>query len=192
MLRICKPPILQFTRCAGSRRTTSRFEHLWMLRHILTDRTVLQKWLKAGYVENRILFPTKAGTPQGGIISPTLANLTLDGLETLLTQYFPQEKWKDGKCWSPKVNLVRYADDFIITGDSRELLEKEVRPLVEQFLQERGLALSPDKTCITHIEEGFDFLGQRLRKCGGKPLVKPSKKDTHGFLEKVRGIIGAN
>ena len=62
--------------------------------------------------------------------------------------------------WRPKVNLVRYADDFIITGDSQELLQNEVRPLVEQFLQERGLALSADKPRITHIDEGFDFLGQ--------------------------------
>jgi RNA-directed DNA polymerase len=171
------------------------FDHIshdWMIRHIPTDRTVLQKWLKAGYVENRILFPTEAGTPQGGIISPTLSNLTLDGLETLLTQHFPRGKWKDGKCWRPKVNLVRYADDFIITGNSRELLEKEVRPLVERFLLERGLTLSPDKTRITHIEEGFDFLGQNLRKYDGKPLVTPSKKNTHGFLEKVRGIIDKN
>ena len=88
---------------------------------------------------------------------------------------------------------VRYADDFIITGDSKELLENEVRPLVEEFLKERGLALSADKTRITHIDEGFDFLGQQhLRKYDGKPLVKPSKKNTHAFLEKVRGIIGAN
>jgi len=72
------------------------------------------------------------------------------------------------------------------------LLENEVRPLVERFLKERGLTLSPDKTRITHIDEGFDFLGQNLRRYGGKPLVKPSKKNTHGFLEKVRGIIGAN
>ena len=164
----------------------------WMLRHVPTDKTVLQKWLKAGYVENRNWFPTKAGTPQGGIISPTLANLTLDGLEPLLTQHFPKGQWKDGKPWSPKVNLVRYADDFIITGDSRELLEKEVRPLVEQFLKERGLTLSPDKTCLTHIDEGFDFLGQNLRKYDGKPLVKPSKKNTHAFLEKIRSIIDTN
>src|SRR4029453_3062789 len=124
-----------------------------------------------------------------GIISPTLANMTLDGLEPLLTQHFPKETWRDGKRWRPKVNLVRYADDFIITGDSRELLENEVRPLVEQFLRERGLTLSPDKTRLTHIDEGFDFLGQNLRKYGGKALAKPSKKNTHGFLEKVRGII---
>ena len=166
--------------------------HEWMLRHVPTDKAVLRHWLKAGYVENRHLFPTEAGTPQGGIISPTLANLTLDGLEPLLAEHFPTEKWKDGKRWSPKVNLVRYADDFIITGDSRELLEKEVRPLVEAFLKERGLTLSPDKTHITHIDEGFDFLGENLRKYGGKPLVKPSQKNTHVFLEKVRGLIDAN
>ena len=166
--------------------------HQWMLQKVPTDKAVLQKWLKAGYVENRTLFPTEAGTPQGGIISPTLANLTLDGLESLLAKHFPKQKWKDGKRWTPKVNLVRYADDFIITRDSRELLENEVRPLVEQFLKERGLVLSADKTRITHIIEGFDFLGQNLRKYDGKPLVKPSKKNTHAFLEKVRGIIGTN
>jgi RNA-directed DNA polymerase len=171
------------------------FDHIshdWMLRHVPTDKAALEKWLKAGYLENRTLFPTEAGTPQGGIISPTLANMTLDGLEKLLAKHFPREKWKDGKCWRPKVNLVRYADDFIITGDSKELLEKEVRPVVEQFLKERGLTLSPDKTRITHIDEGFDFLGQNLRKYDGKPLVKPSKKNTQAFLEKVRGLIEAN
>jgi RNA-directed DNA polymerase len=143
--------------------------HEWMLQHVPTDKVVLQKWLTAGYIENRTLFPTQAGTPQGGIISPTLANLTLDGLEKLLSKHFPKGKWKDGKIWQPKVNLVRYADDFIITGDSKELLEREVRPLVEQFLQERGLVLSADKTRIIHIDEGFDFLGQNLRKYDGNP-----------------------
>ncbi len=166
--------------------------HQWMLDHVPTDKVVLQKWLQAGYIENRTLFPTEAGTPQGGIISPTLANLTLDGLEKLLAEHFPRQMWKDGGRWTPKVNLVRYADDFIITGDSKELLENEVRPLVERFLKERGLTLSTDKTRITHIDEGFDFLGQNLRKYDGKPLVKPSKKNTRAFMEKVRGVIDAN
>jgi len=143
-------------------------------------------------LESSNQFPTEAGTPQGGIISPTLANLTLDGLEKRLSEHFPREKWKDGRIWRPKVNLVRYADDFIITGVSKELLENEVRPLVELFLKERGLALSADKTRITHIDEGFDFLGQNLRKYDGKPLVKPSKKNTHALMEKVRGIIEVN
>lgn len=167
--------------------------HEWMLEHVPTDTEVLRKWLAAGYVERRTLFPTKAGTPQGGIISPTLANLTLDGLERLLKQTFPRKDFGRGrKKYNPKVNLVRYADDFIITGTSREVLEGEVRPLVERFLNERGLQLSPDKTRITHINEGFDFLGQNLRKYGGKLLVRPSKKNTHVFLEKVRTILREN
>jgi RNA-directed DNA polymerase len=165
--------------------------HNWMLQHIPMDATVLQKWLAAGYISNRTWFPTEAGTPQGGIISPTLANMVLDGLETLLDQTFRKKKVA-GKIQFPKINLIRYADDFIITGAAMDVLENEVKPLVEQFLNERGLQLSPEKTCITHIEQGFDFLGQHLRKFGGKLLVKPSKKNTHAFLEKVRGIIDAN
>jgi len=165
--------------------------HEWMLRHIPTDKEVLRKWLKAGYVENRTLFPTEAGTPQGGIISPTLANLTLDGLERMLKESFPAKKL-NGRKHTPKVNLVRYADDFIITGSTKELLENEVKPLVEQFLRDRGLQLSPEKTCVTHIEQGFDFLGQNVRKYGGKLLTKPSKKNLHTFLEKVRTVIRRN
>jgi RNA-directed DNA polymerase len=165
--------------------------HEWMLRQIPTDTEVLRRWLKAGYVENRTLFPTEAGTPQGGIISPTLANMTLDGLEQLLKVAFRRRR--DGaRQYRLKVNLIRYADDFIITGPAKDVLENEVRPLVEQFLRDRGLQLSPEKTCITHIEEGFDFLGQNLRKYDGKLLIKPSKKNTHNFLEKVRTIIQEN
>jgi RNA-directed DNA polymerase len=92
----------------------------------------------------------------------------------------------------PKVNLVRYADDFIITGTTREQLENEVKPLVEQFLHERGLQLSPEKTCITPIEQGFDFLGQHIRKYNGKLLIKPSRKNQHNFLEKVRAAVRRN
>jgi RNA-directed DNA polymerase len=170
------------------------FDHIshdWMRRYVLTDMVVLKKWLNAGYVEKRTLFPTEAGTPQGGIISPTLANLVLDGLETLLKQRFGI-KYVEGTPINPKINLIRYADDFIITGANKDVLEKEVRPLVDQFLNERGLQLSPEKTCITHIEQGFDFLGQNLRKFNGTLLIKPSKKNTHAFLEKVRGLIETN
>jgi RNA-directed DNA polymerase len=165
--------------------------HTWMLDHIPTDKEVLRKWLTVGFMENRTLFPTEAGTPQGGIISPTLANLTLDGLERLLKETFRRKEIR-GQAYNPKVNFVRYADDFIITGCSKELLENEVKPLVERFMLERGLHLSPEKTCITHIEQGFDFLGQNLRKYGGKLLITPSKKNMHAFLEKVRGQIRSN
>src|ERR1700678_36536 len=138
------------------------FDHIshdWMLRQVPTDKAVLHKWLKAGYLENRTLFPTEAGTPQGGIISPTLANMVLNGLESLLWKTFPARKSLAGKA-NPKVNLIRYADDFIVTGASKELLENEVRPVVAQFLRERSLELSPEKTCVTSIDQGFDFLGK--------------------------------
>ncbi len=160
--------------------------HDWLLSNILIDKEVLRKWLKAGFIDKQILHPTETGTPQGGIISPVLANMVLDGLEAALANRF-----KRGKI-NPKVHLVRYADDFIITGFSREQLEKEVKPLVESFLKARGLELSQEKTRITHIDAGFDFLGQNIRKYNGKFLITPSKKNVKTFLEKVRGIVKGN
>jgi RNA-directed DNA polymerase len=154
----------------------------WLLEHIPMDKELLRRWLEAGYLEEGVLHPTTAGTPQGGIISPVLANWTLDGLQALLAEHFPSA----GK-HKPKVHLVRYADDFIITGTSRFLLEHRVKPLVEQFLKERSLELSHEKTRITHIANGFDFLGQTIRRyrCG-KVLVKPSRRSVRTFLGKIR------
>jgi RNA-directed DNA polymerase len=166
--------------------------HSWLLAHVPMDTSILEKWLKSGYLEQSNWFATEAGTPQGGIISPTLANLTLDGLEVLLRQRFPQDVKKGQIRFRSKVHLVRYADDFIITGNSRELLVNEVRPLVEGFLRERGLTLSEEKTQVTRIEDGFDFLGHHLRKYRGKLLVTPSQKNTKAFLTKVRGLIEDN
>jgi RNA-directed DNA polymerase len=91
-----------------------------------------------------------------------------------------------------RVRLVRFADDFIITGNSKELLENEVKPCVEVFLAERGLQLSQEKTKITHISEGFDFLGQNVRKYRGKLLIKPSAKNVKAFLDSVRETIRVN
>jgi RNA-directed DNA polymerase len=165
--------------------------HRWMLAHVPMDAYILEKWLKCGYLENTNWFATEAGTPQGGIVSPTLANLTLDGLEDLLAENFPRRQER-GFWIHPKVHLSRYADDFIITGSSRELLVNEVRPLVEAFLRERGLELSMEKTHVTRIQDGFDFLGQNVRKYGGKLLVTPSKKNTKAFLTKVGEVIEKN
>jgi RNA-directed DNA polymerase len=96
--------------------------HAWMLKNILMDRRVLEPWLKAGYMENNRLFPTTAGTPQGGIASPVLANLTLDGLEQAIrTAIHPK---------SDKVNVVRYADDLVSTGATKEILEQKAKPAV--------------------------------------------------------------
>ena len=136
--------------------------HAWMMEHVPMDKVTLGKWLKAGFVYQRKLYPTAAGTPQGGIISPTLANRTRDRLETVLETRFGK---KDSvKAKRNQVHMVRYADDFIITGKTKELLENEVKPLVEIFLAERGLTLSAEKTRITPIAAGLDFLEWNIRK----------------------------
>jgi RNA-directed DNA polymerase len=164
-----------------------KISHDWMLANIPTDTAILKKWLKAGYVYQNELFPTDAGTPQGGIISPVAANMTLDGLEAMLAEKFPFAKSR-----ALKMHMVRYADDFIITGTSKEWLEHEVKPAVVAFLAERGLVLSPEKTKITHIRDGFDFLGWNIRKYGDKLLMKPSKANIKAHLAKLREIIKAN
>jgi RNA-directed DNA polymerase len=93
---------------------------------------------------------------------------------------------------SSKVDIVRYADDFIITGATREVLADEVRPMVEQFLTQWGLSLSPEKTRITHIDGGFDFLGMNVRKYGGKLLIKPARENVQAFLRKVRELVNGS
>ena len=164
-----------------------RISHDWLLKHVPMDRELLRKWLKAGYLEKHVWFATTEGTPQGGIISPVLANWALDGLQRLLADRFMNTPARQRQ---HKVHLVRYADDFIITGTSKVLLEYEVKPLVEQFLKERGLELSHEKTRITHIEHGFDFLSQTIRRyrCG-IVLLKPSKRSIKTFLAKIRETI---
>ena len=164
--------------------------HQWLLDNIPMDKVMLQKWLKAGYVYEKELFPTEAGTPQGGIISPTLANMALDGLETEVRAKFCQTNKRQAS--ANQVNLVRYADDFIITSRTKDLLENEVKPLVVEFLKERGLSLSEEKTKITHIKYGFDFLGWNIRKYDGKLLIKPSKKNVKAFLDDIRDTVKAN
>jgi RNA-directed DNA polymerase len=154
--------------------------HEWMLRNIPMDKTVLRKWLNTGYVENGITYPSRKGTPQGGIISPTLANMTLDGLEEAVRSAVPRRS---------RVNFVRYADDFIITGKSRRLLEEQVRPQIERFLEERGLALSQEKTVISYIRDGFTFLGQTFRKHGRVLHITPSREGVLALVRKVGTLI---
>ena len=166
--------------------------HEWLMENIPMDTEILRKWLKCGFIETGKLFPTTDGTPQGGSISPMLMNMTLDGLEAVLKEKFPQRHKEHGKVVFDMVNFVRYADDFIVTGKSEELLREKVFPVIEAFMRERGLRLSEEKTVITHIDSGFDFLGQNIRKYRGKLIIKPSKTSIKSFLKKIRGIIKAN
>src|SRR3954447_5163129 len=167
-----------------------RISHEWLLTHVPMDRRLLGQWLKAGFLEKHADFATTEGTPQGGSSSPALANWTLDGLQRLLTEHFASTPKGQGKS---KVHLVRYADDFLITGTSEELLRDQVQPLVAHFLKKRGLELSHEKTRITHVEEGFDFLGQNVRRYhGGKVLTKPSSQSVKAFLSKIQETIDSS
>ena len=163
-----------------------KISHEWLLANVPMDKRMLHKWLKAGYIESQVFHHTEEGTPQGGIASPLLANLCLDGLEACVGMNKTEKR-------KHKVNVIRYADDYIITGDSKEWLEEVVKPRIVQFLASRGLTLSDEKTHITHVTKGFDFLGWNVRKypCG-KLLIKPSNKSVKTLLEKTGNIMRNN
>jgi RNA-directed DNA polymerase len=168
-------------------------------------RNMIRQWLKAGYMEKGQFHETETGTPQGGVASPLLANIALHGIEEALTTYRTLRdgrriKTRDG-VWYRKDGegsqlgrrtVVRYADDFTVFCESREDAEKVVIILTE-WLKERGLVLSPEKTRIVHLSEGFDFLGfnirqfkTRTRKSGWKLLIRPSKESVKKIREKLR------
>lgn len=162
------------------------FDHIshdWMIEHIPMDKRKMGLWLKSGYLEKEMFYPTEKGTPQGGIISPTLANMALDGIQNLLSTRFRKQD---------KVHMVRYADDFIITGKTDTLLSDQIKPLIVQFLNERGLELSAEKTRISHIDDGFNFLGFNIRKYKRKLLIKPSKSSIASVKKNIKEIVAAN
>jgi len=159
----------------------------WILEHIPMNKTVLKAWLNGGFIEGGKWFPTTEGVPQGGVISPVIGNGVLDGLEAIIcnSSYY---KRKHG------INFVRYADDFIVTAKTKEVLEEEIIPKINAFLKLRGLQLSEQKTKVTHISEGFDFLGQTVRKylrrdgTLGRLQIEPSTKSVQSIKRKVKAI----
>ena len=155
-------------------------DHGWLKENIMTDKRVLKQWLNAGYMENNTLFETVRGTPQGGPASPLMANMVLDGLEKEIHMHCKL---------SDKVNYIRYADDFVVTANTPEILKEKVIPIVSKFLAQRGLSLSQEKTKITHIEDGFDFLGFNVRKYNGKFLTKPSKDSIKSIQTKIKETV---
>ncbi|NET14349.1 MAG: group II intron reverse transcriptase/maturase, partial [Okeania sp. SIO1H6] len=151
-------------------------------------RNLIKQWLKAGYLDKGKLHETNSGTPQGGLISPLLANIGLHGLETFLKQF--RRKHKCGK-QADRYGFVRYADDFIVTATCQEDIE-EIQPKIEQWLSQRGLQLNKEKTRIVHIGEGFNFLGFNLRQYNGKLLIKPQKEKVQNFLKEIRDWLKQN
>jgi len=159
----------------------------WLEDHIPMNKRVLSKWLKSGFVERGTRYPTTTGVPQGGILSPVISNMVLDGLEQVVCSH-PRFRRRYN------INYVRWADDFVVTANSREVLAETVLPRINAFLAERGVRLSADKTLLTPIAEGFDFLGQTLRKHAGrkgepaKLLIKPSPASFQALKAKVRSL----
>lgn len=165
--------------------------HEWLVENIPMDKSVLKQFLKAGFVFENELFPTDDGTPQGGVISPILANMALDGMQEMLVNHFDLSAKGEISAFvhnKSKVNLVRYADDFIVTAATKEIAE-EAKGLIREFLKTRGLELSEEKTTITHINDGFDMLGWTFRKFKGKLIVKPSKKSIKNFVASLSETI---
>jgi len=152
--------------------------HSWLKNNIPIDRSILSQFLKSGFIFDDTFYHTDKGAPQGSPISPLLANMTLDGIEKLLKERLPKMK----------VYFIRYSDDFLVITPSKEIAD-EVREIIHDFLAIRGLELSPEKTVITHIDDGFDFLGWNFRKYKGKLLIKPSQKSIKSITQNLKTIV---
>lgn len=161
----------------------------------IPGRELIKQWLKAGYMEAEVFYETQSGTPQGGTISPLLANIALDGIERLLAsykkvkvyQYTPKGRKKPRTVEKPsdRYGFIRYADDFVVTAETKQDIE-EIIPILKNWLLERGLELNQDKTNVVHIEQGFNFLGFNIRHFKGKCLEVPQKQKTMELLKQVR------
>lgn len=178
---LCKKCSSQWVLEGDIKACFDEISHQWMIDNIPMDKMILNLWLKAGFIDKGKRYDTDSGVPQGGIISPTLMLLTLKGLEAAAKSAAPRR--------ASKVNTIAYADDFVITGASKEILTEKVKPAIEAFLAERGLILSVEKTQITNIQDGFDFLGFNLRKYKQKLLIKPTKANVLSHIKKLKATI---
>jgi len=173
--------------------------HEALLKRIPVFKRTIKRWLKSGIIEFGKYYQTKSGTPQGGIISPLLANIALDGMERLFgaenskgTYMCPAHRLHENK----GISLIRYADDFVVTAPTRDRIISHVLPLLRSFLKKRGMTLNDAKTKIVHRDDGFDFLGFNIRQYHGNGksvcLAKPSKKAVKRHLSHIKTVISRN
>lgn len=165
--------------------------HDWLLRAININPKLLKKFLKSGFIENGIWHPTENGVPQGGSVSSVICNLTLDGLADICNDasYTKNNQHVTNDIY---IDIIRYADDFIITCDSRTILVREVIPAIEKFLKERSLKLSKDKTRIININEGVTFLGWKIFKKNGNIKCIPTQESKNRLFEKIKVVLNQN
>ncbi|WP_366510894.1 group II intron reverse transcriptase/maturase [Moorena sp. SIO3F7] len=164
-----------------------------------TMKRLIKGWLKAGVIDEGTLSSTDEGTPQGGIISPLLANIALHGMEETIKEYVENLSYKETSVRGKRdrrrsISLIRYADDFVIIHKNKEVGEK-CREVIETWLKDIGLELKPSKTRLTNTYNGFEFIGFNIRqyqvgktqsKQGFKTLIKPSKKKSKGTQRAAR------
>jgi RNA-directed DNA polymerase len=157
---------------------------------LVPGKELIKQWLKAGYIEQEMFHPTEEGTPQGGVISPLLANIALHGMEEAIGVEYDCRGYLTGKR-----AVVRYADDFVCFCETKEDAE-QVQKILTEWLKERGLMLSEEKTRIVHLREGFDFLGFNIRhypapktsRTGWKLLIKPSRESVQKLRTKLKAL----
>jgi RNA-directed DNA polymerase len=192
-----------------------RINHEALLNKLNTFPTIrrqIRAWLKAGVMDDKQLFPTSEGTPQGGVISPLLANIALHGMENRIKEAFPRKVVK-GVYFSPP-NFIRYADDFVILHKDETVVQR-CREIISEWLNGMGLELKPSKTRLIHTlnkyedkAPGFNFLGFNIRQykvskyhsgkdtkgelLGFKPIITPSKEKQKAHYERVSSIIDAH
>src|SRR5216683_815906 len=175
---------------ADIRGAFDNISHDYLLKAIglVPGRELIKQWLKAGYVEQEKFHATERGTPQGGVASPLLANIALHGMEEAIGVTYDHRGQLIGRR-----AIVRYADDFVCFCETREDAE-QVQQILIEWLKERGLTLSEEKTRIVHLTEGFDFLGFNIRhypapqtsRTGWKLLIKPSKESVQDVQRKLK------
>ncbi|MEG4857023.1 group II intron reverse transcriptase/maturase [Microcoleus sp. K1-B6] len=175
-----------------------------------TIRRQVRAWLKAGVMDGKQLFPTSEGTPQGGVISPLLANIALHGMEKRIKQYadtLPTKRGKNRLDNFRSLNLIRYADDFVILHEHIAVVQR-CKEIISEWLQGMGLELKPSKTRLTHTlkryeqeEPGFDFLGFTIRqfpvgkyhsKQGFKTIITPSKQKQKVHYDQIASVVEAH
>jgi RNA-directed DNA polymerase len=164
-------------------------------------RELIKQWLKAGYVEAEMFHPTTSGTPQGGIVSPLLFNVALDGMDDLLASFRKVKEYSYNRAdrRQPSIcrreyrryGFIRYADDFLVTAESKEDIEAII-PVLEAWLAVRGLELNKDKTHVAHVSDGVNFLGFHIRQFKGCCYTFPQKEKVVSFLAGIRAWLRAN
>lgn len=167
----------------------SSIQHSWLLKHVPMDKKVLSEFLKSGFVYAGELFPAEdTGISEGSNLSPFLGNFVLDGLQ----KHIFKALYGDLKSYDyQNGNLIRYADDILVTARSRDEAEKILKTVMD-FLNERGLILSPDKTRICKVEDGFSFLAREYIKRNGLVYSYPSESAVERFIEELRTTVTQN